>query len=278
MISPATWPSRLLKHRLERLGIVEGHDVGQLAERPRIAGAIRDRARFVALPNLVQPWVDRDHHRVVVAVVGPLDLEDQIATGGAPREMDRGHGRLGAGVDKAPLGKAEAVRELLGDHDRAVGGGGEVGAEVDPRLHRRAHCRVGVTDAHDAEAVVKVDVLVSVHVPDAGARAPLHVDGPGVVLLKRGGNAVRHHLHGTLVALLGGWRALAQLCHLALGQRGDARAVDRGGAGRGRLDGHPLSLVGICGGVARVPAASGGLRTRCALAVGRIGVSLSSGR
>ncbi len=240
MISPATWPSSLLRTDSSASASLKGTDARQLGERARVAGAVGDRVGVVAVPELLQLRVDRDHHRVVVAVVGPLDLEDHVATGGAPRQVDRGHGRLGAGVGEPPLGKAEAAAELLGDHDRAVGGGREVGAQVDPRLDGRAHRRVGVADAHHAEAVVEVDVLVSVDVPDAGTGAALDVDGPGVVHLKRGGNALRHHLHGALEALLRGRGALRQLGHLALGQRGDPRPVDRGGAGRGGLDGHAL--------------------------------------
>ena len=258
--------------------------LGQLGERPRVARAVGDRAGVVAFPQLLQRRIDRDHHRVVVAVVGPLDLEDHVAIGGAASQMDRGHRRLGAGVGEPPLRKAEAAGELLGHHDRAVGGGGEVGAEVDPRLYRRAHGRVGVADAHDAEAVVEVDVLVPVHVPDAGARAALDVHGPGIVLLERRGDALRHHLDGALVALSGGGGALRQLRHLPLGQRGDPRRVERGGAGRGGLDCHVSPWFRPGAGVARVATAGGRLRTSSwrvwphrSLGVGRTGVSLWSG-
>ena len=113
-----------------------------------------------------------------MAVVGALDLQDHVAAGDPAGEVDRVHRRLGAGVGEPPLRQAEAVGELLGDDDRAVGGGGEVGAEVDPRLDRVADRRVGVADGHDAEAVVEVDVLVAVDVPDAGALAALEVDRP----------------------------------------------------------------------------------------------------
>ena len=100
-------------------------------------------------------------------------------------------------VDSVPelvnrhCGRPKRRVELLGDDDRAVGGRREVGAEVDPRLDRRADGRVGMADAHHAEAVVEVDVLVAVDVPDLRARAALDVDGPGVVLLEGGRHAAR---------------------------------------------------------------------------------------
>ena len=85
--------------------------------------------------------------------------------------MDGVHGRLGAGVREAPLGQPEAPPQLLGDDDRALGRGGEVRAARRAGRDRGDDRRVGVADAHDAEAVVEVDVLVAVHVPHARALA-----------------------------------------------------------------------------------------------------------
>ena len=67
---------------------------------------------------------------------------------------------------KRHCGRPNLRVQLLGDDDRAVGRGGEMGTEIDPRLDRGADRRVGVADAHDAEPVVEVDVLVAVDVPD----------------------------------------------------------------------------------------------------------------
>ena len=171
MISPATCSPIFVEHALQRLGVVEGDGAGQLGQRPRRAAAVGDADRVVAGAERLERRVDRDHHRVVVAVVGALDLEHRVAAGGAAGEVDGVHRRLGAGVVEAPLGQAEAPGQLLGDRDRAVGRGGEVGAFVDPRLDRGADGRVGVADAHHAEAVVEVDVFVAVDVPDAAALA-----------------------------------------------------------------------------------------------------------
>ena len=120
----------------------------------------------------------------MVAVVGALDLEDHVAAGRAPGEVDRVHRGLGARVGETPLREPEAAGQLLGDDDRAVGGSGEVGSEVDPGLDRRADLLVRVADAHDAKAVVEIHVFVPVHVPDPGSLAALDVDGPRIVLLE----------------------------------------------------------------------------------------------
>jgi hypothetical protein len=88
-----------------------------------------------------------------------------------------------------------------------------------------------VADAHDAEAVVEVHVLAAVHVPDACSLTPLQIDRPWVVLLKGGGDASGHHLHAAFVALSGLRRALREPVELALGELGDAAAVDGRGLG-----------------------------------------------
>jgi hypothetical protein len=59
-----------------------------------------------------------------------------------------------------------------------------MGALIDPGLDSRPDRGIRVTDAHDAEAVVEIDVLVAVDVPDRGALAALDVDGPGIVRLE----------------------------------------------------------------------------------------------
>jgi hypothetical protein len=162
----------------------------------------------------------------VVAVVGALDLEDQVAAGGAAGEVNGVHRRLGAGVGEAPLRQAEAIGQLGGDGDRALGRGGEVGAFVDPRLDCGADRGVGVADAHHPEAVVEVDVFIAVDVPDAAALAAGQVDGPRFVDLEGGGDAVGHHLQRPLVGPSGGAGAVAEGLLLGLAQRRDPLAVD----------------------------------------------------
>ena len=105
----------------ERVGVVERHRAGELGQRPRVAGAVGHRDRVVAIAERLERRVDGDHHRVVVAVIGALDLEDHVAAGDPAREVDGVHRRLGARVREPPLRQPEAVGELLGDDDRAVG-------------------------------------------------------------------------------------------------------------------------------------------------------------
>ena len=119
-------------------------------------------AAIMALTERLQRRIDRDHHRVVVAVVGALDLEDHVAAGGAAGEVDGVHRRLGSRVGEAPLGQPEAPGQLLGDRDRA--GGGEVGALVNAALDSGADGRVRMPDTHHPKAVVEVDVLVAVDI------------------------------------------------------------------------------------------------------------------
>ena len=63
-------------------------------------------------------------------VVGALDLDDQVASGDRPHQVDRVHRRLGARVVEPPLRQAEPVGQRLGDDDRVLGRLGEVGAHA----------------------------------------------------------------------------------------------------------------------------------------------------
>jgi hypothetical protein len=186
--------------------------------------------------------LDRDHHGVVVAVVGALDLDDHVAARDAAGEVDRVHRRLGPGVREAPVREAPAAAQLLGHGDRPLGGSGEVRAGVHLRLHRGGDDRVGMADAHDAEAVVEVQVLVAVDVPHPRAVAALDVHGPGVARLELRRHAAGHHSGGALEHAARSGGALAQDRALALGQRDHAVAVDAGGGGRGR--GHANEPTG----------------------------------
>ena len=174
-----------------------------------------------------------------MAVVGALDLQQQVAARGAAGEVDAVERRLGAGVGEAPVREAEAVAQRLGDDDRALGGGGEVRALVHARLHGGGDGRVGVADAHDAEAVVEVDVLVAVDVPDLRADAALEVDGPGLARLERRRNAAGHDQAGALVVLLRAARAREEALALTLGELGDPASIDV--CDVLRLDGHASS-------------------------------------
>ena len=104
-------------------------------------------------------------------VVAGLDLDDPVATGKAARQPNGVEGRFGTAVGEAPLRLLEAARQLLGD-DGVVGHGlREMRAAGGTFVDRLDDQRVGMPDHHDAEAVVKVDILVAVDVPDPAAFA-----------------------------------------------------------------------------------------------------------
>jgi hypothetical protein len=117
------------------------------------------------------------------------------------------------------------------DRDRALGRRGEVGALVHARLDGGGDRRVGVADAHDAEAVVEVEVLVAVDVPDLRAGAALDVDGPRIVLLELARHAARHDAARPLEVLARAGGPLSIHGAHLLREGGDAVAIDRGGDG-----------------------------------------------
>ena len=191
MITQAGAPALLdepLDPPLHRLGVVERDRDRHLRHRLRDAEPVREGLELEAVADLVVLDPDRDHHVVVMAVVGAEDLDDRVAAGRGPGDPDRVHRRLGAGVDVAPLRQAPAAGELLADDDRILGRRGEVGAELDPLVHRPRDRGMGVPLHHRAEAVVEVEVLVAVDIPDVRALAPRQVDRPRVARLVRRGD------------------------------------------------------------------------------------------
>ncbi len=251
-ITPAT---RVVQRGRERVRVVERHDPRVLGGAGREAEPVGDRVRVRAVAHLGRRRLDGDHHGVVVAVVGALDLHDHVAAGEPAREVDRVHRGLGAGVREAPVREAPAAAQLLGDDDRALGRRGEVRALVHPRLHGGGDDRVRVTDAHDAEAVVEVGVLVAVHVPHLRAGPALEVDGPRVGLLELRRHAAGHHGAGAGEVLTRANGALAQARTFALHQRGDAGSIDvlGGRQGCGHARAPPSRVTWKAGHRARPP-------------------------
>ncbi len=147
---------------------------GTIVVRPVIASGmpplsvIADR-RVRGADVLVDLGQHRDHHRVVVAVVAALDLEDPVAPGRRPHQVDRVHRGLGAGVAEAPQRLPEALGEVVRDDDGVLGGLGEVGAARNPGADRLDDRRMGVAGERDAVPAVEVGVLVAVDV--VGLRA-----------------------------------------------------------------------------------------------------------
>ena len=79
---------------------------------------------------------------------------------------------------------------------------------------------------HRAEAVVEVEVLVAVDVPDVGALAAGQVDRPRVARLIGGRNPANEAPLRPRVELPGALRALVESRRLTLGELLEASAID----------------------------------------------------
>ena len=133
--------------------------------------ALRERRGRVRGSHLVRGRLDRHHQRVVMAVVAGFDLQDPLPSREPARDANRVKSRLGAGVGEAPLRLLESARQLARHHHTVLHGLREMRAAIYLLGDRVGDLRVGVADQHDAEAVVEVDVLVAVDVPNATALA-----------------------------------------------------------------------------------------------------------
>ena len=165
-------PARMgLEEPLDRGQVVEAGHQGQVEELlgdPRAPG---DPGRQGGGAHVLRVGGDGDLHRVVVAVVAALDLDDEVPAGDGAHEVDGVHGGLGARVVEAPQRQVEPAGQLLGDLDGRLGRLGEVGAAADLCAHRLRDGRVGVAGEAGTVAAVEVDVLVAVDVEDLGALA-----------------------------------------------------------------------------------------------------------
>src|SRR4249919_2076472 len=96
------------------------------------------------------------------------------------------------------------------------------------------HGRMGMPLCHRAEAVVEVEVLGTVDVPDARPFAVRHVDRPRLPYLIRRAHPAGERPPRPLVHRLRFRRALVEPRRLALGQLADAGTVDLDGGTDGR--------------------------------------------
>ena len=195
---------------------------------PDVAG---HAGRMVAGADLVGLRQHRHLNRVVVPVVAALDLDDEVPPGERAGQVDRVHGRLGAGVGEPPQRQTEPAGQLAGDPDRVLGGLGEVGAAPDPVAHRGDDRRMGMSRNGSAVTAVHVDVLVAVDVVDLGALAVAHPDGLRLGDLPVGRGAAgevfarpRDQFGAARLApeehlLLGGDQVVHRVRHLALHHR-----------------------------------------------------------
>src|SRR5690242_11886414 len=166
----------LLQQAGDAVEVVERGDQGQVGDGLRDPGGGGGTARLLPRARFFFPGGDRDLHRVVVAVVAALDLDDQVPAGDRAHQVDGVHGGFGTGVGEAPLRQAEPFCQLGGHRDGVRGGLGEVGAVGGLLGYCLRDRRVGVAGQRGAVAAVQVDVLVAVDVPDLRAEAPAQPD------------------------------------------------------------------------------------------------------
>ncbi len=145
--------------------IVERNEVHEVGHCLRDAGA-GDSIRVVGRPEHVEAAPLRDHDRIVVTVVRPLDLDDLIAPCDGSHEVHRVHCGLGAGVVEPPQRQPESSSEVASNDDRVVGRLGEVRALRDSALDGLDDRRISVAGDHHAVAAVEIDVFGAVDVPD----------------------------------------------------------------------------------------------------------------
>jgi hypothetical protein len=213
------------KQPVQRLGVVVGDDQGQVGDRLGGALAELDAGGGLPRPHVVPARPDRHQHRLMVAVVGALDLDDLVAAGDTAGQPDGVHGGLGARVGEAHLVDPEAPAQLLGQQGRLGHRLGEVGADGGALGQGRDDLGMGVADGHHAEAVVVVGVLVAVDVPDPAAAGALEEDRVRRGVLEAGGDPQRQRLEGALTPLarLGG--PLVDELGAGLGERLDTLLV-----------------------------------------------------
>ena len=143
---PAISAGVLGEHPLDGVEVVERHDDDEVADRVRGCRCCRRTPiGRSAGPSSSALGQDRHLHRVVVAVVAALDLDDQVAAGDRAHQVDGVHRRLGAGVGEPPQRQPEAARQLLGDRRSRPRSAGRSGCPARTRVaHRLDDRRVGV--------------------------------------------------------------------------------------------------------------------------------------
>src|SRR3954467_14753650 len=118
-----------------------------------------------------------------MTVVGAEDLDDGVAAGEGARNANGVHCRLGAGVDIAPLRQPEPSDQLFTDDDRVLNRRREVRPSRYLALHGLDDGRMGVALDHRSEAVVEIDHLIAVDVPDLRSMSTFDIDRPRVAHL-----------------------------------------------------------------------------------------------
>ncbi len=164
------------EHLPGELEVVERHADDRVGRAGDHAGRLWHGVRVLTWPGGALRREDAHHERVVVPVVRALDLHDQVTSGRGSHDAHDVERGLGAGVAEPPIGKPGSLGELFRDRQRVGGRLREVRAFGHPIAHGLDDLRVGVAHHHDAVAVVVVDVLVAVDVPDLRSLTAVDVD------------------------------------------------------------------------------------------------------
>ena len=173
-------PGDLVAMFLERLPgrrqVVERHHDHEVGERLRDPRRLRQRDGMIARAHQLGVGDHAEHQRVVVAVVGPLDLDEEVAPGLRAHQPGRLERRLGPRVAEPPQREREAFREVRADRVQVLRRLREMRPVPHLAFDRLDDRGMRVTDDHRAVTEVVVDVLVAVDVPDAAAVAALDED------------------------------------------------------------------------------------------------------
>ena len=190
----------LVHDALEAVGVVPRQDDERVGELLGHAEARGHRPRMVGRPGLVGVDVVAPVHDVLPTVVVTLEAHQQAPPGDRPRQAHGGAHGLAARVGEAHhLDARHRIDDLLGRLDLELVGRPEAGAQGGHRvLHRRGDHRVAMAEDHGPEAEQVVDVLVTVDVGHARARAlgderrvgdPAELEGTGTAARAGGDDA-----------------------------------------------------------------------------------------
>ncbi len=149
-------------------GVLDGLHV-VVRQHQGVGGAGTGHARGVGQGEGRQTRTGGGQERVHVAVVVARELDDLAPPGEPARETDRGHGRLGPGVDQTNLLHRGALDDQLGEFDlarrrRPVGGPGR-----DLAVEGLHHGGLGVPEDERTPGADEVDVATTVGVREVGA-------------------------------------------------------------------------------------------------------------
>ena len=116
-------------------------------------------------------------------MIAAEDLHHAIAPRSATGEADRIHGGLGARVHETPAGEAPTRCEVLSNDVGVLGWCSEVRAESDAPVNGLGDDWMRMPLHHAADAVMHVEVLAAIDVPDVLPLSAVKVDRPRRALL-----------------------------------------------------------------------------------------------